>query len=591
MKRPCAILALALVLAAGSRPLSAQDSAASRVRELAVLAGQVDALEAAGDWRKAIGPLDRLLQLNPNDPARLRQRGLFAAWSGDRAHGVELLRSAVARRPADPEYLGALALVLSWSPATRNEGARLFRAALEKAPHSAELLVGYADLLSWTPATRDSAAVVYRRALSLSPAAAGARVGLANLLAWRGKPAPALRVYDSVLAVSPANLEALRGRGAALNQLRRHEDAAAALGQVLALAPDDATASGELARAELGRGRYRSARVRLRGPVDQAFRRPADSALRAAASAVQVSGTARRRENQLDADRLAAMVTGAVGSFKFSAEYERSELDDGGRFRSEAYGGGLRVDHRGLTLRSTARMRTVQGLDPRQWDGAVDLGWSISRGVGFGAGVSRAAVDETRRTVQGELDAGQLRGAVHANLAHLTLRLEDLPGPLDAEATVRAGRYTGLGLEANRRLAVDARASLVLHGSAPWVRLGYGFAASRFDHNAGLGFAQLPEERGGYFSPAEYWSHQGILQLSLALGPRIRFDADGRLGREWVRQVEQGASSSRNTAVAHTVLSIRVASALDLEARFLYVNAFDAFEMKELTTLLKVYLP
>ena len=38
-------------------------------------------------------------------------------------------------------------------------------------------------------------------------------------------------------------------------------------------------------------------------------------------------------------------------------------------------------------------------------------------------------------------------------------------------------------------------------------------------------------------------------------------------------------------------LTIRIASVLDLETRFLYVNAFNAFEMKELTSTLKVYFP
>jgi len=200
-------------------------------------------------------------------------------------------------------------------------------------------------------------------------------------------------------------------------------------------------------------------------------------------------------------------------------------------------------------------------------------------------------VEESRRAVQGELDGGQLRGAAHANLAHLTLALEDLPGSFDGEATVLAGRYTGLGLESNRRVALDTRVGWVLHRSQPWVRIGYGFAATRFDYNADPGFTLIPTRRGGYFSPAEYWRHQGIVQVSQRLGSRVSWEADARMGREWVRQLESTMATSRNTAAANSRLTIRLSSVLDLEARFLYVNAFDAFEMKEFATVLKVYFP
>jgi tetratricopeptide (TPR) repeat protein len=561
--RPCGLLVVTLALAGWSRPLSGQDSTASRARQRAALAGLVDSLEAAGDWRSAIAPLDRLLELDPADPARLRQRGLFAAWTGDHERGIELLRRAAAQQPHNPDNLAALARVLSWSPATRDESARMFADALGHDSSSVELMIGYADLLSWAPRTREQARALYRRVLARSPREPRARVGLANLLAWEGEPARALRSYDSVLAGAPENLDALRGRAAMLNQLGHHSAAARTVRRALQLAP---------------------ANSMLRGV--------ADSAHRATASAVQVSGLARRRQNQLDVNRLTGRAIASAGAFKLYGEYERSSLEDAAAgFRSEAYGGGARIDHGGLTVRTAGRLRTIRGLDSQQWDGSLDLGWSIARGFSVGAGVSRSPIEESRRAVQGELDGGQLRGVVHANLAHASLLLGDLPGPFDAEATIQGGRYTGLNLEANRRVTLDTRVGLLLHGAQPWVRIGYGFAASRFDYNADLGLAQLPAQRGGYFSPAEYWSHQGIVQLSQQFGSRVRWEADGRMGPEWVRQLDGATTTSRNTAVAYTSLTIRVGSALDLAGRFLYVNAFDAFEMKEFATVVKVYFP
>lgn len=616
MSRSCLLLAAALGFAASVRPLPAQDSLATRARHLAAagdfrqaastwrlvlqarpddrsaLAGLVDALEATGDWRTAIAPLDRLLELDTSDPARLRQRGYFAAWSGDLDRGAALLRRAVAQSSQNPAYLAALAQVLSWSPATREEAARTFTAALSHDSNNPSLFLGYADLLSWTPRSRDSAAALYRRILSRWPNEPRARVGLANLLAWDGKPGRALRSYDSVLAGSPDDVGALRGRGGALNQLGRPAAAAQSLERALQLSPRDAAATGELARAELGSGRFRSARARLEGRIDPALRGVADSALRATASAAEVAGLVRGRKNQLDVSRLTARTTGAVGSLKLFAEYERSELRDGGAgFRSEGYGGGARVDYRGLALLAAGRMQTVQGLGTRQWDGSLNFGWRIAEGISLAAGATRSPVEETRRTVQGALDGSQLRGAVHANLAQFTLALDNLPGPFDAEGMILAGDYTGLGLESNRREAAEARIGIVLRRSQPWIRIGYGFAASRFDYNADLGFAQTATQQGGYFSPAEYWRHQGILQFSQRFGSRVRWEADARMGREWVRQLKGSLSDSRNAATASSKLTMRLSAILDLEARFLYVNAFDAFELKEFASALKVYLP
>jgi Flp pilus assembly protein TadD len=610
----CRLLLAGVILAGSSSALAAQDSLAALARHQAAsgefrqaastwrlvldarphdrsaLAGLVDALEASGEWRNAIVPLDRLLELGGTDPGRLRQRGIYAAWSGDRERGLALLRKAVSLRPKDPVSLGALAQVLSWSPTTRDEAAQRFAEALRYDSTSTDLLVGYADLLSWTPRTRARAGALYRRSLSHRPADSRARVGLGNLLAWKGKPARALPIYDSVLADDPDHVEALRGRGAALNQLGRHDYAVTSLERALALAPQDTAIAGELARAELGSGRFRSARGRLSGRVAPVFLGVADSALRATASAAEISGLVRGRKNQLDLSRVLARTTGALGSLKLFAEYERSELRDGiAGFGSDGYGAGARLDYRGLALSAGGRLRQVHGLGQTQWDGYVDLGWRISKRLVVRAGAVRAPVEESRRSVQGEIDDGRLRGAANSNLAHLTLELADLPGPLDAEATILAGRYTGLGLESNQRLSLDTRVGLVLHGSAPWVRIGYGFVATEFDYNADPGFTQAPAQRGGYFSPAKYWRHQGILQIAQPLGSRVHWEADARLGREWLRQLDGAPTGSRNSAVAHTALTIRLGSRLDLGTRFLYVNAFDAFEMKELATVLKVY--
>ena len=546
------MLGLSFLAIAAAQPARAQDTLSARARQLAAvgefrqaasawrlvleakpndaaaLAGLVDALDASGEWRTAIAPLDKLLELGTGDPVRLRQRGAYAAWSGDRKLGVELLRKALAARPEDPATLAALGEVLSWNPATRQEAGKDFRAALARDPENLT-----------------------------------ARVGLANLASWSGQPRRALAGYGAVLAQHPDEPNALKGRGLAFNQLGYFGAAREPLSAAHQLAPEDPVTRNELARAK-----------------------------RATASSGEVWGLGRRRQNQLDLYQATARATAAFGGLQLFGEYMRSEYRHSAPdFMANGFGGGIRFADRGFTLLAAGRMTSLDGLSPKQWDGNGSLGLRLFDGVAIQLAGSRTPVEETRRSVLGELDGGSLRGAVHANLARATLILDNLPGPFDAEAAVYGGRYTGIGLEANRRVGIDARAGIVLHRSQPWLRIGYGFSATRFDYNADLGQATLATQRGGYFSPAAWWSHQGILQLSQRLGSRIEWNADGRLGRQWVRQLDGQPSDSRNAAVATSSLTLRLTPMFELETRFLYVNALDAFEMKELSAGLKLYLP
>jgi tetratricopeptide (TPR) repeat protein len=543
---------LALGVAGFGRPLLAQDTLATRARQLAAagdfrqaasawrlvlearpndrsaLAGLVDALDASGEWRTAIAPLDKLLELGASEPIRLRQRGCYAAWSGDRPRGIELLRKAVALAPKDPASLAALGEVLSWDPAGRREAGAKFRAAL-----------------------------------ALDPENVTAQVGLANLAAWSGDARRALAGYDRVLRSHPDDPNALKGQGSAFNQLGYYSRARGPLEAAHQLAPNDPVTRNELARAQ-----------------------------RATASSAEMSGLGRRRQNQLDLYQVSARASGAIGSLQLFAGYTRSQYRNSApRFSADGFGGGVRFADRGVTLLASARMSSLEGLSQKQWDGSASLGVRLFGGAALELTGSRSPVEESRRSIVGELDGGELRGAVHANLARATLVLDDFPGPFDADASVLAARYTGIGLEANQRLGVEARAGIVLHHSQPWVRIGYGFSATEFDYNADLAVAGIPTRRGGYFSPAAWWSHQGILQFSQRIGSRIEWNADGRLGRQWVRQLDGESADSRNAAIANTSLTLRLTPMFELETRFLYLNAFDAFELKELSAALKLYLP
>lgn len=526
--------------------------------EPGLLGEAVDALEACGRWREAIPHLDRLLLLAPLDARRHWQRGLYAAWEGDRDTGLRHLRRAVALRPDDATYLGSLGEVLSW----RYDG-------------------------------RGEAADAFHQALALNPSERRSLVGTANLLAWTGRPSEALSKYDEILRADPQDHAALAGKGAALQQLGRHRETRLVLLRAQSVAPGDRGVLVGLARTELALGSPRTARRYLdslpgaegHDPEVTALR---DSIRRALRGSIEVGSDLTDRGGQLDrrsahlrlvmapADPVRLSVTLAPTSF-----HDRSGASAG-----YVAGAGLAFRTRGIGLAGDLRRRDF-GIANPNWDGGASLRLELATRITIEGGWRRTPVEETRGAALGTADGST--GPVHADLATASVQVQDFLGRLSGRASLLVGDYRGEGWSRNGHVGGTAEATIRLRASQPHLRVGYGFRGAQFDHDASSGPAEDGSSGAGYFSPRRYFLHQGVLQLSHRLAAAVSIELDARAGGEAVRARPGEVMSRRLAIVGYTRLAARVSGGMDLELRYLYVDALDAFRLHQVRVAVRQY--
>ncbi len=525
-----------------------------------LLGEAVDALEACGRWREAVPHLDRLLELVPQDARRHWQRGLYAAWAGDRDAGLRHLRRAVTLRPDDATYLGSLGEVLSW----RHDG-------------------------------RAEAAQAFQRALVLDPLERRSQVGTANLLAWAGRPAEALARYDEVLQHHPQDHPALAGKGAALQQLGRHREARRVLQQAQSVAPGDRGVLVGLARTELALGSPREARRHLdslSGAADQDREVTAlrDSIRRALRGSIEVGSELTDRGDQLDrrsahlrlvvapADPVRVSVTLAPTSYR----------DQTGTSDGHTIGAGLALRGSRLGLTGDLRRRDL-GISGPAWDGGGAMRWAVAPKLIVEGGWRRTPVEETRGAALGVAGGSGSTGPVHADLASASVQVQDFLGRLTGRASLTVGEYRGLGWSRNGHVGGTAEVTLRVRASQPHLRLGYGFRGAQFDHDASGGPGQGGAPGTGYFSPRRYFLHQGVLQVSHRLAPAVSVELDARAGGEAVRARPGEAMSRRLALVGYTRLAARVSGGMDLELGYLYVDALDAFRLHQVRVAVRQY--
>ena len=167
-----------------------------------------------------------------------------------------LLRDRQAYDEASAHYLHAIALNPKFSKAHRNLGnlyrqtekytraVEHHRISVTLEPEQAEAYLSLANAL-WDADQQDEAVMQYRAALKRAPDLQEATLGLGNALKKRadslqknGESASALPLYDEVLALQPARLDALNARGVALNSLARKKEAEQAWLSCLKVNPD-----------------------------------------------------------------------------------------------------------------------------------------------------------------------------------------------------------------------------------------------------------------------------------------------------------------------------------------------------------------
>ena len=227
-------------------PQSQQEAKPGQSAE--ALAAQVDSLDAQGQWRDAIEPLQHLIALQPNDAARLNQLGRWRSWqagwrdealrllqracvisdkndkyctdyaevlswrSETRFSAIEQLRVIVQRSPSYSPAVIQLARILSWKRSTFPEAKSLLESAVKREPANVDVLVTYGDVLASNGSTRASAIAAYDKALGLDPKNVGAMTGKGQQLAWTGHSAEAMVLYNQALAVNPKILRRFAAR-------------------------------------------------------------------------------------------------------------------------------------------------------------------------------------------------------------------------------------------------------------------------------------------------------------------------------------------------------------------------------------------
>jgi protein O-GlcNAc transferase len=186
----------------------------------------------AGWWSDARTLLEQAQQIDGRRPDVLINLGLACLNTGAAREAVLPLKKAVALRPDIPDAHSNLGLALSATGRHKDAVASLTR-AVRLAPADARL---HHDLGVVSHAAGDPAAAMaaFRKALDLDPALVEARFNLGNLLRLDGQPDGAEAAWRDVLHAVPGHLPSALNLGSLLVGQRRATDALDCFDRMLA---------------------------------------------------------------------------------------------------------------------------------------------------------------------------------------------------------------------------------------------------------------------------------------------------------------------------------------------------------------------
>jgi tetratricopeptide (TPR) repeat protein len=253
----------------------AMSTAPARRQEL--LPEYAEQITYAGDPARAVPLYREALRQGDRPEAERRRvrRGLAFAllWSSGFREAVPAWQAILRENPRDDEARKALSDALvgaarkSAEQGANAEAASLFERAFAVTPgRRRELLREYAEKVLYAgqplraiPLFQE---VLQEAGLSAADRRAG-QLGLARALAWSSQQEAAIPVFTEILRASPGDVEALIGRGNALNDITRHAPALADFEAVLAQQPGNGEAIRGAATAERSMGLPRAALARL----------------------------------------------------------------------------------------------------------------------------------------------------------------------------------------------------------------------------------------------------------------------------------------------------------------------------------------
>lgn len=209
----------------------------------------------AGDFDGALAAYDRSLELRPDDPRTLSNRGVALSELGRSDVALAAHDRSLELRPdhADTHYNRGNAL---GHLGQNEEALAAFDRSLELRPdhpHAHENRGVVLGRLS----RNEEALAAFDRALQLGPDNFVTHYCRGNALGRLGRNEEALAAYDRALELRPDDPDTVTNRGGALIELGRHQEALAAYDRALELRPDHAdshynrgTALGHLDRNE-----------------------------------------------------------------------------------------------------------------------------------------------------------------------------------------------------------------------------------------------------------------------------------------------------------------------------------------------------
>ncbi|UVF17615.1 tetratricopeptide repeat protein [Microvirga terrae] len=263
------------------------EAAPQRRQEL--LPEYADQVAYSGDPARAVPLYREALRdgQRPEVERRRVRRGLAFAllWSSQFREAISAWQSIVREDPRDAEARKAFSDALvgagrqAAGQARSAEAVNLFERALTVMPsRRRELLREYAEQVLYAGQPL-RAVPLFQEILERPDLTAkekrDAQLGLARALAWSSQQKLAIPVFSEIIASDPRDVEALIGRGNALNDITRHQAALVDFEAALALQPRNVEAIRGAATAERSMGLPRAALARLEPLLAGGDRNPA----------------------------------------------------------------------------------------------------------------------------------------------------------------------------------------------------------------------------------------------------------------------------------------------------------------------------
>jgi tetratricopeptide (TPR) repeat protein len=536
-----------------------------------------------GTWAAGFGLGQAYAQSAPQGDQRL-VRASQAMASGRFAEAIPLYVAVLADHPDDVEALTGAADALAASGRWQ-EAMPYLKRLVELRPYDAVRLTQYAQMLSWSSKTRAKAREALERALDFDPASVRARAALAELDSWSGSTGAALDGFAAVLAAEPASVTALRGMAnirAWNGDLLAARDLAL---QALKQEPTNPYTLLTLARVDADLGRGDEALDALKkipsGTSYEGLEQIRGDALRGSSRWAESGFSWRDDRSGLTVYRPAVTVSSPVGgrgraSVWFNPTFFRGPQ---GNFSSSRLGVAFDARNDSWRMHAEADGEHYGSTGPIAADGAFDVAYRGRGPIAMAAGFRREAVEDTLVSAKGADIGGDFVGQVRSNLAYASISTTSIRSHIDATARVGGGAYTGHGLDANRRWSVGGSIGATLHGSRPYVRVGYAvdYLSFAFDASA-QPLAPGQRRAGGYFSPTRFLTNVAVGRVAYRLEhDRGEVFAESSVGTQNVETTygRFGDVGFAGTFAAGAIW--RPGSMNEVRVEYRFLNVFNAF--------------